>query len=52
MLILNGRSGKDKSVGKFNCNNYNGMSVVDYIIPDSSLIDKLNNFDFLQFDPS
>ena len=52
MLILNGRSGKDKGVGNFTCNNYYGKSVVDYIIADSSLIDKLNNFEVLQFHPS
>ena len=52
MMILNGRSGKDRGVGNFTCNNYNGKSVVDYIIADNSLIDKLLNFEIKQFDPS
>ena len=51
-MILNGRSGKDRGVGNFTCNNNNGKSVVDYIIAGNSLIDKLLNFEIKQFDPS
>ena len=45
MMTLNGRSGKDRGLGNSTCNNYNGKSVVDYIIADNSLTDKLLNFE-------
>ena len=52
MMILNGRSGKDRGVGNFTCNSYNGKNVVDYLISDNSLTDKLLTFEMKQFDPS
>ena len=45
IVILNGQSGKDRGFGNFTYNNYNGKSVVDYIIADTFLIDKLINFE-------
>ena len=43
-VILNGRVGKDKNVGVFTCINYNGSSVVDYMLCSASDFYLANDF--------
>ena len=47
LLILNGRVGGDKGVGKFTCKN---ASVVDYFIASPNVFTLIADFDVMEFD--
>ena len=47
LLIMNGRTGKDKNSGKPTCK---GVSVVDYFIANPKLFSAVQDFDVLEFD--
>ena len=47
LLIMNGRTGKDKNIGKPTCK---GVSVVDYFLANPSLFPSVVDFDVLDFD--
>ena len=48
LLILNGRVGKDKLIGKCTCND---ISVVDYVLTDKFLTTLISEFEISDFDP-
>ena len=45
MVILNGRCGSDKDVGKFTFHNYRGQSVIDYVLVSRDLYDNIQSFE-------
>ena len=47
LLVVNGRIGKDKNIGKFTCD---GKSVIDYVIASAELFPQLLNFYVDSFD--
>ena len=51
LVIVNGRTGFDRS-GEYTCLNYNGSSVVDYMIVDQAMFDQICDFKVETFDPS
>ena len=44
MKILNGRIGKDKSLGNFTCYTTRGSSTIDYVIASTELFPKFSDF--------
>ena len=48
LIIMNGRFGKDKQIGKKTCKD---SSTVDYIIISTNLAEYVSDFDVLDFDP-
>ena len=44
LCIINGRCGDDKNLGKFTCYNYNGSSVVDYLLTSYDNFDSISSF--------
>ena len=44
MKILNGRIGKDKSLGNFTCYTTRGSSTIDYAIASTELFPKFSDF--------
>lgn len=45
LSIVNGRTGKDRDIGKWTCTKYNGQSVVDYVICSRDLYPKISSFE-------
>ena len=48
LLILNGRTGRDKTIGRNTCNN---RSVVDYVLADYCVVKQIEDFEVQDFDP-
>ena len=48
LVIINGRCGKDKNIGKPTCKD---VSVVDYMITSPELLRHIDNFEINDFDP-
>ena len=46
---VNGRVGDDLGVGDYTYMNYNGQSVIDYVICSTQLLQKMSNFKLLDF---
>ena len=44
LKIVNGRVGRDKSIGKFTCHTCNGKSTIDYVIASMSMFPKFVDF--------
>ena len=44
LKIVNGRFGDDEGIGRLTCNTYNGGSVIDYVLTESTYFPHLANF--------